>query len=334
MKASTVDSHRRRLELRVLCTSLADEPVVGVDRARIALWWAEVQQRWPDTGNTNSFAYKRLRTAFQHAVDEMEVITTNPVRIKGAGTPPRSGIRDRPVITVSEARDLVDGVSDRMKAPVEVLLYAGLRLGELLALRRKDVLGLNGDGAVTLRVRRDAERVTEHYEDPTTGKPKRRQIMQEFDTPKTNAANRDVTLPEPVGNSLRKHCREYVKPGADALIVTTSTSARMMDTSFRSRLTPGKKRAGRNDVGPHDFRRYYGTMLVTNGVDLESARRLMGHETVQQLMEYMRAASGYERSAADVLARVMKQGADEDQGGDKEQPGAPGNTEKGNPDNE
>ncbi|MFE1515035.1 hypothetical protein [Corynebacterium bovis] len=58
LKEATVASHRRKLDTRVLCTSLADEPVVGVDRARVVLWWAEVQEKWPDTGNTNAAAYK------------------------------------------------------------------------------------------------------------------------------------------------------------------------------------------------------------------------------------------------------------------------------------
>lgn len=312
LKESTADSHRRRMELRVLCTSLADEPVVDVDRARIVEWWSEVQQEWPDTGNTNSYAYKRLHTCFQFAVDA-ELISVNPVKIKGAGTPPRSEVRDRPLITLLEAQALSDGMSERLRAPLELLLWCGLRVGELLELRRKDVHGLDGDGGVFLRIRRDAERVTERTTDPTTGDEVRRQVMRSFDMPKTDAANRDLHVPARVAERLREHCREHVGPGAEALIVTTQQGKMMMDTSFRSRMVSAKRNAGRMDVTPHDCRRFYGTTLVnTPGVTLEEARLLMGHETTEQLMEYQRAQSGYQQRAAaglDVLLR--RPGGDE-----------------------
>ena len=298
LKESTAASHRRKLANRVLCTPLADEPVVGVDRARVALWWAEVNDNWPDTGNTNATAYKRLHTAFQFAVDTLDIIAVNPVQVKGAGKAPRPKTRDRPLITLPEAGALADGMPDRLRTPMLLLLWAGLRLGELLELRRKDVRGLSGSGLLTLQVRRTAQRM----EDPDT----HRQVMVPFDTPKTEAGNRDIVLPRTVSNALRKHCRNYVADGPEALIVTTATGAAMLDTTFRNRLDPVKKAAGRPDITPHDCRRFYGTQLVTEGrASLEEARRLMGHETVEQLLEYQRAAAGYEKRAATALDSLV-----------------------------
>lgn len=298
LKQSTVASHRRKLASRVLCTSLAEEPVVGVDRARVALWWSEVQEKWPDTGNTNSTSYKRLHTAFQFAVDTLDIIPTNPVQVKGAGKAPRPKTRDRPLITLAEAGALTDGMPDRLRVPMLLLLWSGLRLGELLELRRKDLRGLTGSELVTLQVRRTAQRM----EDPDS----HRQVMVPFDTPKTDAGNRDIVLPETVSTALRSHCRDNVADGAEALIVTTTTGAPMLDTTFRNRLAPVKKAAGRPDITPHDCRRFYGTQLVTEGrVSLEEARRLMGHETVEQLLDYQRAAAGYEKRAATALDALV-----------------------------
>lgn len=308
LKRSTAQSHRSKLNLRVLNTALADEPIATVDRARIVSWWSEVQERWPDTANTNAAAYKRLHTAFQYAIDELEVLTENPVRIKGAGKPPRPETRDRPLITLAEAELLADNMSDRLQVPMQLLLWCGLRIGELLELRRKDLHGLAGDGTVTLRIRRTAQRM----EDPKTKK----QVMVPFDTPKTEAGNRDIDVPADVAAKLREHCRDYVAADAEALIVTTRTGAQMMDTTWRSRMTSAKEAAGRTDVTPHDCRRFYGTMLVTNGVDFESARLLMGHETVEQLMEYQRAADGHGKRAAAVLdgLRIKAKSADAAEG--------------------
>lgn len=314
LKASSADSHRRMLELRVLNTDLANEPVIDVDRLRIAEWWAQVQVDHPDTGPTNAYAFRRLRTAFQYAVDVLEVIPTNPVKFKGAATPPRPKVRDRPLVTVDEAKAIAEGVGADMRTPVELLFWVGLRLGELLGLQRRDLVGLSGTGPVVVRVRRDAERITQTVTDEktgepvineTTGKPKTKQVMVVFDIPKTEAANRDVVVPSAVADRLREHCKKRVGKAPDSLVVTTKTGKMMMDTNFRSRLEMGKRAAGREDVTPHDARRFYGTMLVTNGTPLEDARRLMGHETVAQLMEYQRAASGYEQRAASMLDRLI-----------------------------
>lgn len=321
LKSSTVSSHRKRLELRVYSTDLADEPVTDVDRARIRVWWADVQRQWPDTGSTNSYAYKRLRTAFQWAVEEAELLPVNPVRVKGAGTPPRSDIRDRPLITTAEARALAEGVTDRMTVPVELLLWCGLRIGEVLELRRKDIHGLTGDGPVTLRIRRDAVREEEPKVDADgepvmnekTGKQVMRQFMVSHDTPKTSASNRDVGVPAQVAAHLRDHVRDHMGKGPEALVIPTSTGEVMLDTGFRSLMSPGKTLAGRKDVGPHDCRRFYCTLLVnTPGVSLEEARRLVGHEDVSQLMEYQRAASGYATRAATAIDALIP-GATEDQ---------------------
>ena len=298
MKDSTVASHRRKLDNRVLCTPLADEPVVAVDRSRIVAWWTEVQASWPATANTNATAYKRLHTAFQFAVETLDIIPTNPVQVKGAGKAPRPQSKDRPLITLTEAGSLTDGMSERLRTPMMLLLWAGLRLGELLELRRKDLRGLAGTGLITLQVRRNAQRL----EDPDT----HRQVMVPFDTPKTDAGNRNIVLPWTVSKALRAHCQDNVADGPEALIVTTQTGEQMLDTTFRNRFAPVKKAAGRPDITPHDCRRFYGTQLVTEGrVSLEEARRLMGHETVEQLLDYQRAATGYEERAAAALNALV-----------------------------
>lgn len=75
-----------------------------------------------------------------------------------------------------------------------------------------------------------------------------RQVMVQFNTPKTEAGNRDIVLPRTVSNALRKHCRHYVADGPDSLIVTTTTGEQMLDTTIRNRLAPVKKAAGRPDI--------------------------------------------------------------------------------------
>lgn len=295
LKGSTQSSHRNKLRNRVYNTSIANMFVVQVDKAAVRSWWAEVQKRWPDTDNSNANAYKRLHTAFSFAV-EQDIVVENPVQVKGAGDVPRSANRDKALISREEAKAMTEAMSERYRVPLRLLLWGGFRLGEMLELRRKDLVGLAGEGAVTVRVRRTAQRLTEDG-----GKDR----MVSFDTPKTQAGNRDVTLPVSVSQALRKHVKDYMAADAGALVCVTSKATQVFDTQFRRTFNNAAEAAGRKDVTPHDCRRFYGTMLVTNGVDFESARRLMGHETVEQLMEYQRVTSDYRESAAAVLDGLM-----------------------------
>ena len=221
---------------------------------------------------------------------------SNPVQIKGANAIPRSKNRDRALISVPEAAAIADNINKRLRVPVLVLTWAGLRIGELLELRRGDI---QDDGeTMTLNIRRNAQRL----KNPETG----RQGMVAFDTPKTDAGNRDVVVPLTVAAEVRDHLAEYVDSDSNALFVTTEKHTQMMDTTFRSRFKTAATAAGRPDVSPHDLRRFYGTMLVNNGgVSLEEARRLMGHETTAQLMEYQRASARYEQRAAASLDSLL-----------------------------
>ncbi|WP_161972230.1 tyrosine-type recombinase/integrase [Corynebacterium neomassiliense] len=313
-KASSESSTRDKFRYRVYDTPLAGERVTSVTTETIREWWRSVKAAHPDTATTNAQAYRKLHTAFQYAVDELGILEVNPVSIKGAGTAPRSAVRDRPLLTVGEVNTMVDSVLPRYRAPLSLMAWSGIRIGEMLALRRRDLVGLDGDGPVTVRVRRTAERVSEPVVDPVTGeqvvnpktgRAKFTQRMVEFDTPKTAAANRDVVVSGPAADRLRAHAVEHMGPGEDALLCGKADGTIMLDTSFREAMHRGKVAAGREDVSPHDLRRFFGTMLVTNGVALEDARRLMGHERVEQLMEYQRAASGFGVAAASVLERLQ-----------------------------
>ncbi|MEJ6012999.1 tyrosine-type recombinase/integrase [Corynebacterium sp. H127] len=301
-KESTRQSHRRKLDTRVLrdsfpgFDSLANIPVVDVDRNRIRVWWSQVQEQWPDEGNTNAYAYKRLKTAFGHAVNELEIITTNPVNIKGAGTPPRSDNKDKELLTLAEAAAMVEQAHKKLKAPLVVLQWCGLRLGELLELRRKDFID-NGD-TLTIRVRRNVQRI----KDEVTGK----QVLLVMDTPKTDAGNRDIVVPASKAAVVRAHLKTYVGKRQNDLFITKEDGSQMKDTEFRKDFAPVKEAAGRPDITPHDLRRFFGTMLVNHsGISLEEARRIMGHEKIEQLMEYQRASANYEHKAAANLDKFI-----------------------------
>ena len=299
-KLSTRQSHRRHLNPRVLCDSfpgfqsLAEERVVDVDLDRIEMWWEQVEDHWPDMADANQKAYKRLHTAFNYAIKK-KLVKVNPVKVAGANKRVRTKVQDRPLLELEEAAVMVESISPRLKAPLLILQWAGLRLGELLALRRKDIA--DNSKVMTISIVRAAQRI----KDETTEK----QVMI-ITPPKTEAARRKIVLPSKVAEKVRVHLETYVDQDPEALIVTTDKGQPMMDTNFRSRFKFAAKKAGRPELSPHDFRRFFGTMLVANsGINLEEARVIMGHEHKDQLLEYMRAAANSKETAASNLDRLI-----------------------------
>lgn len=297
---STRQGHRRHLNARVLCDSfpgvdsIADVLVKEVTIERVEHWWYQMQDVWPDMPDANQKAYKRLKTAFNYAIKK-KLVTVNPVVIEGATAKVETKTEDRDLLELEEIAAIVENISPRLKAPVLILQWAGLRLGELLELRRKDITVKAG--VMTLHITRGVRRI----KDPITGKQ-----IQQVDTPKTKAGKRKVVLPSKVAEKVRDHLASYVDSSPEALIVTTEKGKQMMDTNFRSRFKYAAKAAGRPEVSPHDLRRFFGTMLVENsGLNLEEARIIMGHTKKEQLLDYMRAAAKKEQKAANNFDKLI-----------------------------
>lgn len=122
--------------------------------------------------STVSKAYRLLRAVLNTASDD-ELIRRNPCRIKGAGVEHPA---ERPVLTLTQVMTLADSIDPRYRLLVLLAVFASLRWGELVGLRKTD-----SDLAVGLvHVRRSMSLVG---------------AKQIVETPKTAAGLRTVALP-------------------------------------------------------------------------------------------------------------------------------------------
>ncbi|WP_165164880.1 tyrosine-type recombinase/integrase [Corynebacterium qintianiae] len=318
-RETTRRSHRKRLNLRVLgevdplgrnvlqlhgVEPLGDERVVDVDKARIKQWVREMEQAWPHDSpgySTSYYAKKRLNTAFRWAIDELELIKDNPVSAVSMPAP-HNQTKEQAVIADTEAQALITAFPQWLQHSPRLMLFAGLRLGELLELRVKDLDGVNTPGTpITLHVRRNMQDTNRAHGG------KEVLINQQ---PKTPAAIRAITLDLATSEAIREHLTEHGKTSnPEALIVSRKSGAQFTQGNYRDNyFNPAKRTIGRPDITPHSTRRYYGTKLVTFALagqfSLEDARRLIGHETTEQLMEYMRAQSDYKDRAASAFTAL------------------------------
>ena len=99
------------------------------------LEFAPGRPRGPEDASTIRNTFLPLRAIFRRAADRGEV-AINPTA--GLTLPAVRGRRDR-IASPSEAASLVAALPDSDQGVWATALYAGLRLGELLALRGEDV---------------------------------------------------------------------------------------------------------------------------------------------------------------------------------------------------
>lgn len=230
----------------------------------------------------NIVAESKLRTAkivlitikqiFKKAVDN-NIVIKNPA--DSIDTPKQEKSKKRP-LTDAEMKYFENADLDhKCRAFLYVLMYAGLRRGEALALTKNDI-NLTEE---TITVNKNLITVINQPE----LKP----------TPKTESGNRIIPIPEILVNVLKDYLLEV-----NALYIFPSAKGNLMsDTAYRRFWAKILRRvniaAGGNnkfyviakDITAHTMRHTYATMLYYAGVDIKSAQYLLGHATAEMTLE-------------------------------------------------
>lgn len=308
LKETTRRSHALRLKLRVLgevdplgrntleakgVQPLGNERVVDVDKARIKRWVSETEKIWPygkKGYSTTYYAQKRLATAFNWAITELELIEDNPVTAVPMRRPPNY-TKSETVLSDTEVKTLTDNFPEWLRHAPQIMAGGGLRVGELLEVRVKDLKRINNPGTPLVIT------IARNVQDTTRVDGGKETIINT--TPKTEAGARDVVLPTAASDAVRKHLRDFNKVNPEDLVVSRRNGNQFTVGHFRDHhFKPAARTAGRPDATPHSMRRYYGTRLVglvmRGIISLEDATRQMGHETKEMLLEYLRSSADYQ----------------------------------------
>ena len=144
---------------------------------------------------------------------------------------------------------------------IEVLLGTSVRIGEVLAIRIRD---LNLRGAIpTVRITGTIV--------SRKGEPTHRQ-----DHPKTSRSVRTIALPQFAVAAIRARLKKRLSIDPDALLFCNRNGDPLTTNNVRRRLRDVMDKAGLNGVTPHRFRRTGATAInKAGGIDL--AAELLGH---------------------------------------------------------
>lgn len=286
IRESTAQTYRRTIENRITHPSvtrvqaLARMPVSTVTKADIYRWWDEVSMAYPDTPETNSKAYVRLRAAFREAVNR-DMIDVNPVDVPAAT---RKVTKQPPYLPAdSELDSIIDGITPRYQLLAILTLHHGLRIGEALAVEAANLR--EGPDGWEVTVTQNAQRLNR---DGT-----QKMVIQ---PPKTRAGYRTVPI---LGVDVPR-IKEWLKGGWGGvasverdgrmanleLVTTAQTGGMVMDTVFRAALAAAVKRVGASPrIKPHSGRRWLITRLAERGAHLKEIGALLGQEDLSTIMD-------------------------------------------------
>ncbi|QEN13460.1 tyrosine-type recombinase/integrase [Mycolicibacterium sp. ELW1] len=274
--------YTRLLNTRIL-PDLGDEILRAVTPARVRAWWVDLSKRMK-TPTSNTQAYQLLKAIYATAVED-KAATENPCQIKSAGKPPKA--RDVKPLTPAELDTVAQSAPEAYRVAVPVAAWCGLRFGELVELRRKDV---HDDGErVTLKIRRAATRVDNKL---VVGPPK------------TDAGIRDVTVPPHVAEQLREHMQKHTGRGPESFVFTTTRGRRLSTTAFTKSVKAGFASVGKGDMRVHDLRHVGATLAAQAGATTKELMSRLGHTTPGMAMRYQIAAQERDAKIAEAMSKL------------------------------
>ncbi|MER6222515.1 tyrosine-type recombinase/integrase [Streptomyces sp900105755] len=237
-------------------------------------WLAGLQKAGLSASRART-AYRVLSQIFASAVDN-DLIAVTPCRgIKL----PRLPETEPHILSTREVERLISHCNPPHDLLVKLLAYAGLRIGEAFALRRKDVDLANGliwvDEAL-------AEVAGQLF----------------FDTPKSHQ-KRPLSLPAYLVRELREHLTARVADDPEALLFLGRTGRPLRYNSWRrTHFDKAVDRAGLKDVTPQDLRATHASQVADRHGVMAAAKRL-GHANASvTTRHYARSRDGQDAEIA------------------------------------
>jgi len=200
--------------------------------------------------------------------------------------PPTAQSGDIEVFSVEEVMALVRAAASEQDAAIYLTAaFTGLRRGELLALRWRDV---DFEGHVI--------RVRASYADGVLTTPKSGKV-------------RSVPMAPDVASALAKLGQRERWTGDDDLVFVGQVGSYLDGRALRRRYDAALKRAGLRKLRFHDLRHTFGTRMIAKA-DIRRVQEWMGHADIQTTMKYLHYAPR-EGDAALVAAAFEIEGPDD-----------------------
>ena len=284
-------------------------PVTDIGRAELQafLFSKKADGRADDKGGLSTVSVNRIHAVlnmlFDYAVKNDYIISSPALYVERI----KERKQEARYLSDQEMEVLLKAAAEaREYAMIQILLGTGLRRGELLGLRWKDVDLLKEQIVVRFALRKHKR----------VGAEEGAQLGE----PKTPASRRTVPLnPIDVGilkkwkilqDAEKKTCMTaYIEQG---LVFCNADGSYIYPDTFSKWVKRLAEKAGLYDVGPHTLRHTFATRLIKSNVQPKVIQSLMGHTSIKTTMDtYGHLVEGMTRDAIKSMEPLgVKQGKD------------------------
>lgn len=290
LRPSTVHSYQMAVDR--ITARLGSIPLSDLRPLTIEHFYGELLRKGlaPKTvSNTHTVLRKALADA-----ERLELISRNPA---ANARPPSVPHREVEVWTAAQLREFIDFIDgDRLQGYFVLLGLTGLRRGEALGLRHRDVDLQRGTISVVQSI---------GVVDGT--------IV--ISSPKTKRSRRQVPLDPTTVRYLKAHLlrqrEERLKAGAawassGDWFFTDELGRHLHPSGISKRFQVLLAESGLPRIRLHDLRHTYGTMSLEAGIHPKIVSERLGHATVGITLDvYSHVTEGMSRDAASVVAEQV-----------------------------
>jgi integrase len=268
----TRDTYEGLLRLHIL-PYLGDRPLAQISVSVVRTWHSELVRS--KSQNLAAKAYRLLSAVMQTALED-GFIVKSPCAIRGAGIE-RSA--ERPIATIDQVFALADAIGSRYRLAILLACFAGLRKGEILALKpdRFDLREQTVTIREQLQERADGTLLASH--------------------PKTGAGIRVVALPEFLVDEVWAHLDAHINAPSD-LLFRGSRGGPLRRAVLHRAWALARSRLGLEHLHFHDLRHTGNTLAAATGASTRELMVRMGHASADAALRYQHATRERDRVIA------------------------------------
>ena len=254
--------------------------IAEVSPSQIRTWHARLVSDKPGAAPA---AYRLLRAIFNSAVHD-ELLIKSPCRVPKAGA---DRALERRVPTIAEVQALAAEMPENLRVAIILAAWGGMRRGEILALRRRDIDPLRS----SVRI----ERAQVELSDGT--------VL--FTGPKTDAGVRTVHLPEIAMHAIEEHLSDHVVADPDALLLTGRGGVPLRPKTLGVAFAKARAICDLQTTRFHDLRHFSMTLAAATGASTKELMRRAGHASPAAALRYQHATEDRDKAIANAFDEML-----------------------------
>jgi integrase len=271
-----------------LLPSFGDRPIGRILPSNVQEWVTMATAQGLTPRSVQKY-HVMLHSIFRRAVRD-PLILSNPCEHTEL---PKVVLRRSRTLIPEEFDQLIQAIPERHRLMVEAAIETGMRWGELIALRPRDVDFLRRQLTVEEAIVEVSKRHSPSGE---------RMIVKPY--PKDNEA-RTFGVRELWLDAIAEHISSRGL-SRDELLFATEAGTPISRNTFRTRVwLPAVKASGLDfNVGMHDLRHAHASWLLAGGADLKGVMERMGHAQIQTTQKYLHTLPDTDKKNLDAFTRV------------------------------